>query len=161
VPADHRLTTALKDHQDRVIIPHCPSCSRPCCRLTDLVLDLDWTEVQTLYRIGSSKRAFDAKLRDGSGPTSIRAQDGRYFAHGEPCPAYGADQRCGVYNTKAKPIGCSDFPVYIDGDVVVADKRCEALDPAALQQTLRKHGIDTTSQPGAFVEFVELVPVHR
>ncbi len=104
------------------MIPHCPRCSRPCCALTDVVLDLSFAEVKGLYRITSSKKAFDRAL-----PPSIRAQGGRYYAHGNPCPAFDlTSQTCGVYGTDLKPRGCSDFPVYEDGDAVTVDLRCEA-----------------------------------
>jgi Fe-S-cluster containining protein len=158
VPVDRRVQAAIHAYQQQAIIPHCVRCSRPCCALTDVVLDLSWQEAKTLYRIGSSKRTFDEGLQRGE-PAHIRKQDGRYFAHAAPCPAYREDKRCGVYDTAAKPAGCSDFPVYVDGDVVVADRRCEALNPDALQQLLRHHGVITQQQPGAFAEFVELVVV--
>jgi Fe-S-cluster containining protein len=78
--------------------------------------------VQRLYRITSSKRAFDAPL-----PPSVRTRDGRYYAHGAPCPAFeSTTQTCRVYATSTKPPGCSDFPVYEDGDAVTVDLRCEA-----------------------------------
>jgi hypothetical protein len=86
------------------------------------VLDLSFVEVKALYRITSSKKVFDDAL-----PSTIRAQGGRYYAHGAPCPAFDtASHRCGVYATTTKPRGCSDFPVYEDGDAVTVDLRCEA-----------------------------------
>ncbi len=104
------------------VIPHCPQCSRPCCALTDVVLDLSFAEVKGLYRITSSKKDFDRAL-----PSSIRTQGGRYYAHGSPCPAFDTTaQTCRVYATSTKPVGCSDFPVYEDGDAVTVDLRCEA-----------------------------------
>ncbi len=104
------------------VIPHCPRCSRPCCALTDVVLDLSFAQVQGLYQIASSKKAFDRAL-----PPSIRTQGGRYYAHGAPCPAFDtAAQSCRVYGTATKPQGCSDFPVYEDGEAVTVDLRCEA-----------------------------------
>jgi hypothetical protein len=112
----------VSDFQRDVVIPHCPRCSRPCCALTDVVLDLSFGEAKSLYRIASSKKEFDRAL-----PSSIRRQGGRYFAHGSPCPAFNtAAQTCGVYGTSTKPQGCSDFPVYRDGDAVTVDLRCEA-----------------------------------
>ena len=105
------------------VIPHCTQCSRPCCALTDVVLDLTFAEVKGLYRITSSKKDFDRAL-----PPSIRSQRGRYYAHGSPCPAFDTSaQTCGVYGTTTKPQGCSDFPVYEDGDAVTVDLRCEAV----------------------------------
>jgi Fe-S-cluster containining protein len=104
------------------VIPHCPRCSRPCCALTDVVLDLSFAEVKGLYRITSSKKDFDRAL-----PPSIRTQGGRYYAHGVACPAFDTTaQSCRVYGTTTKPQGCSDFPVYEDGDAVTVDLRCEA-----------------------------------
>lgn len=104
------------------VIPHCARCSRPCCALTDVVLDLSFAEVKGLYRITSAKRDFDRAL-----PSSIRTQGGRYYAHGAPCPAFDTTaQTCRVYGTATKPEGCSDFPVYEDGDAVTVDLRCEA-----------------------------------
>ncbi len=108
--------------QREVVLPHCPRCARPCCALTDVVLDLSFAQASALYRIGSSKPSADAAL-----PASLRRQGGRYYAHGAPCPAFDqASHRCGVYGTATKPQGCSDFPVYEDGDVVTVDLRCEA-----------------------------------
>ncbi|MBI5450023.1 MAG: YkgJ family cysteine cluster protein [Gammaproteobacteria bacterium] len=124
-----RLLRTLQDYQRRRVIPHCAVCSRPCCRLTDVVLEFDWPQLAQLYRIDTAKRTFDRSLQDGSGPQYVRKMDGRYFTHGSPCPAY--DQRskqCAVYSTGLKPQGCSDFPLYVDGAAIIADTRCEALD---------------------------------
>ena len=116
-----RLSAAAKAWERDVVIPHCRQCSRPCCALTDVVLDLSPREVQTLYRIGPSTKAQDL-------PSTIRRQGQRFFAHGQPCPAFDTDShRCGVYDTDEKPSGCSDFPVYADGDGITADRRCEAV----------------------------------
>lgn len=117
--------------QDEHIIPHCVKCAQPCCKLDDVVLDLSFAQVQTLYRIGSTKKAFDQAL-----PPMIKRQGDRYYAHGTTCPAYDtATKLCRVYTTKAKPEGCTDFPIYVDdGDsdddadaLLVADRRCEAV----------------------------------
>lgn len=116
--ADDVVAAFQREH----VIPHCTRCSRPCCALTDVVLDLSFAEVKGLYRISSSKKAFDRAL-----PPSIRTQGGRYYAHGSPCPAFHTTaQTCGVYGTSSKPQGCSDFPVYEDGEAVTVDLRCEA-----------------------------------
>lgn len=130
--------------QNDVVIPHCSVCSRPCCALTDVVLDLSFTEVHTLYRIGGrttakNKREFDQRL-----PPTVRRQDGRYYAHGEPCPAYDVTgHACTVYGTPKKPQGCSDFPLYADGDGLTADLRCEAIAAARTQlQPLLQQAVD-------------------
>jgi len=84
-----------------------------------------------LWGIRTPRGEFDARLAQGGGPSEVRTQDGRYYVHGKPCPAY-RDARCGVYDTDLKPGGCSDFPLYVDDrGVLVADLRCEAL---SLQQ---------------------------
>jgi Fe-S-cluster containining protein len=116
------VADVVADFQREVVIPHCPQCVRPCCALTDVVLDLSFAEVRGLYQITSSRRDFDRAL-----PSSIRTQNGRYYAHGAPCPAFHTTTHsCRVYGTRTKPRGCSDFPVYEDGDVVTVDLRCEA-----------------------------------
>jgi len=111
------------------VLPHCPRCARPCCALTDVVLDLSPREASALYGI-TKKSAL---------PASLRRQRGRFYAHGAPCPAFDlVTHRCGVYDTDAKPVGCTDFPLYRDGDEVVADLRCEAVrdNAAALEDAL-------------------------
>lgn len=116
-------------YQAAAVIPHCTRCSKPCCRLDPLVLELDWTQLKALWRIGESRRAFDRLLASGKGPAEIRAADGLYFAHGKVCPAYDQGSKsCKVYGQALKPAGCSDFPVYEDGGDIVADLRCEAVD---------------------------------
>ncbi len=131
------LKRAGDAYQRDAIIPHCASCARPCCKLDDVVLDLDWKRAQALYQIKSSRRAFNRSLHDGSGPTTIQEHHGRYYAHGAPCPAYDGGGRCRVYGTDVKPPSCSDFPVYLDGDGLTADTRCEAVDVDALEAHLR------------------------
>ena len=128
---------AAAEYQRRHVVPHCPSCSRPCCKLEAVVLELDWPRAQRLYAIGTTKRRFDASLQDGSGPAHIRAADGMYYAYGQPCPAYDdVAKGCRVYGTDAKPPSCSDFPVYDDDGAVTADLRCEAVDLDVLQREL-------------------------
>jgi Fe-S-cluster containining protein len=125
------LEARAKKFEADVVIPHCAVCKRPCCALTDLVLDLSFVEASGLYRIGAKKKAFDADL-----PPAIKKQQAHYFAHGTPCPAYDvAGHRCEVYDTERKPRGCSEFPIYADGDGVTADLRCEAV--AAALTTLQ------------------------
>ena len=119
------------DIQQRSIIPHCAVCARPCCKLDDVVLELDWKRAQALYQITSSRRAFDR-----SPPPDIKVHRGRYYAHGKPCPAY-VDRRCAVYGTDVKPPECSDFPIYADGDALTVDTRCEAVDVDAVEADLR------------------------
>jgi Fe-S-cluster containining protein len=117
-----RLSAAAKAWERDVVIPHCRQCSRPCCGLTDVVLDLSPREVHTLYRIGTSTKDQDL-------PATIRRQGQRFYAHGQPCPAFDtSSHRCAVYDTDEKPAGCSDFPVYADGDGITADRRCEAVE---------------------------------
>ena len=120
-PTRASLRTLAATFQTARIIPHCPTCARPCCGLTDVVLDLSRAEADTLYRIGrrSSKRQ--------PLPSTLREEAGRFYAHGAPCPAY-VDQRCSIYGTPNKPSGCTDFPLYLDGDLLTADRRCEALE---------------------------------
>lgn len=117
------LLRAARAFEAAVVIPHCVSCSRPCCALTDVVLELDFGQVQKLYSITKSKKEFDRAL-----PSSIKKQGDRYYAHGEACPAYDlSTKKCRVYGTSTKPQECSDFPIYEDGDVVTVDVRCEAV----------------------------------
>lgn|GEM_PF-894212 len=114
-----RLEAAAKQWERDVVIPHCAVCTRPCCALTDVVLDLSAAEAETLYRITPSS----PKL-----PPTVQASGGRFYAHGAPCPAFATStQRCAIYDTGRKPKGCADFPVYADDDVVTADTRCEAV----------------------------------
>ena len=135
------LTQALADaaaaYQTTAVIPHCTQCSRPCCNLDPLVLELEWQQLKTLWQIETSRKAFDRQLAAGQGPQEIRAGGGLYFAHGKACPAY--DQACGqcrVYGQAVKPVGCSDFPVYEDQGSVTADLRCEAVQLDALKARL-------------------------
>lgn len=127
------LAAAATAYQVAVVIPHCAECSKPCCRLDPLVLELDWKQLKTIWRIEESRSTFDRKLCSGKGPEEIRAGDGLYFAHGKTCPAYDeTGHSCRVYGQEIKPVGCSDFPLYEDGSSVVADLRCEAVDLNAL-----------------------------
>lgn len=127
------LAETAEAYQRAVVIPHCSRCSKPCCRLDPLVLELEWFQLKGLWRVEESRRAFDKRLVAGDGPAEIRAAEGLYFAHGKVCPAYDeAGRSCRVYGQDLKPAGCSDFPVYEDGGAIVADLRCEAVDLAAL-----------------------------
>jgi Fe-S-cluster containining protein len=133
------LAGAAAAYQREVVIPHCAECSKPCCRLDPLVLELDWVQLKALWQIEESRRTFDRRLRAGEGPEEIRAADGLYFAHGKVCPAYDeAGRSCRVYGQDLKPAGCSDFPVYEDGGAIIADLRCEAVDLAALVSWLTR-----------------------
>lgn len=132
-----QLRQATADFQDRHIIPHCTQCSQPCCKLETLVLDLSWKQVKVFWKIEESRAAFDQKLARGQGPQEIRESQGRYYIHSKPCPAYDLSRgQCQVYGQPLKPPGCSDFPVYEDGDRIMADLRCEALDLEALRASL-------------------------
>jgi Fe-S-cluster containining protein len=130
-----KLRAAVDDHQARVIIPHCAVCTKPCCALDELVLELDWRRARTLYQIKGTRSAFDQRVHEGSGPPELKEARGLYYAHSKPCPAY-VDRKCAVYGTDIKPPGCSDFPLYVDGDAVTADRRCEAVDIHAIQRDL-------------------------
>ena len=133
------IHNALAQYQNEVIIPHCQSCKRPCCKLTDVVLEFDWRHLVAFYQIEQGQKAFDRSLRDNTGPSYIRKQADRYYSHGSPCPAYdAATHRCRQYNSRLKPVGCNDFPVYLDDQRIVADKRCEAVDGADLIGRLKK-----------------------
>ncbi len=111
------LLAVAKAWERDVVLPHCPQCTRPCCALTDVVLDLSFAEAQALYRITKKDPL----------PQQLRKQRGRYYAHGARCPAFDDDHRCRVYHTPHKPQGCSDFPLYDDDGELVADLRCEAV----------------------------------
>ena len=133
------LQQALDQFQAQVIIPHCQVCTRPCCKLTDVVLEFDWPHLRALYDIELGQAAFDRSLREGSGPTHVRKQAGRYYTHGAPCPAYDEVTRhCRQYHSSLKPQGCTDFPLYLDGKTIVADLRCEAMDQARLLEHLHQ-----------------------
>lgn len=137
------LAAAAQSYQDAHVIAHCKVCSEPCCKLDKLVLELNWRQVKTLWRLDESRTAFDKRLASGQGPTEIRAGNGLYYAHQKPCPAYDtAAQSCRVYDQPLKPGGCSDFPVYGEADSVTADLRCEAVN-----LTLLKAWIETALGP--------------
>lgn len=128
------LQSAAEAYQNEHVIPWCTRCSAPCCRLDTLVLELNWKQVKVFWKLDEVRAAFDRRLASGQGPEEIRAgDDGLYYAHRKPCPAYDQKQAtCQVYGQAIKPLGCSDFPVYGDGDCLTADLRCEAVDLAAL-----------------------------
>jgi Fe-S-cluster containining protein len=133
------VTRACKEFEAQVVIPHCVSCKHPCCKLEQVVLELDWKRAQALYQIGLPRREFNRTLKDGTGPAHIKEAAGIYYAHQKPCPAYDdVSKKCNVYNSWEKPDNCSDFPVYEDGDVVTTDQRCEAMDLDALEAHLKK-----------------------
>lgn len=127
------LADAAAAYQVAVVIPHCSECSKPCCRLETLVLELNWKQLKPLWQIEESRTAFDQRLAAGQGPEEIRAGNGLYYAHRKACPAYDeAQHTCRIYGQEIKPVGCTDFPVYQDQGDVIADLRCEAVDLEAL-----------------------------
>ncbi|HEX6734021.1 MAG TPA: hypothetical protein VF096_04340 [Azonexus sp.] len=133
------LAAAAAAYQAAAVIPHCTACSKPCCRLDVLVLELEWKQVKTFWRLDESRPVFDRRLAAGKGPEEIRAANGLYYIHSKPCPAYDeAGHGCRVYGQEIKPPGCSDFPVYEDEGSVLADLRCEAVDLEALTAALAR-----------------------
>lgn len=131
------MRAAVDEIQRTSIIPHCPVCTKPCCNLDELVLEMEWRSAQALYQIKSTRAAFDKALHEGEGPEDLKESHGKYYAHTKPCRAY-VDKKCSVYGTDKKPEGCSDFPLYVDGDAVTADKRCEAVDVDAIHAQLEQ-----------------------
>jgi Fe-S-cluster containining protein len=131
------LAAAAAAYQAAAVIPHCAKCAKPCCRLDSLVLELEWKQLKSFWRLEESRTAFDRKLSAGQGPEEIRAGDGLYYIHSKACPAYDETHRsCRVYGQELKPLGCTDFPVYTDRGCVVADLRCEAVSIEALAATI-------------------------
>ncbi len=123
------LQAAADSYQRAHVIEHCAVCAKPCCRLDTHVLELNWKQVKVFWQLDESRAAFDRRLASGKGPEEIRAGDGLYFAHRKVCPAYDEAQHCcRVYDQAIKPTGCSDYPVYGDGNALIADLRCEAVD---------------------------------
>lgn len=132
-PVRQPLAAALQEaaacYQNTHVITRCAVCEKPCCRLETQVLELNWKQVKVFWRLEESRAAFDSRLSSGQGPEEIRAGDGLYYIHRKACPAYDETQRsCRVYDQAIKPAGCTDYPVYEDGDCVIADLRCEAVD---------------------------------
>lgn len=153
------LVAALDAYQAAHVIPHCAVCSKPCCKLDVLVLELAWKQVKVFWRLDESRAAFDKLLATGKGPEEIRAGNGLYYVHSKACPAYDeAGHSCTVYDQPIKPVGCTDFPLYLDEDCVIADLRCEALEIKALSESLgRSLGPDFRVQHSADEEFPFLV----
>ena len=112
--------------QEALVLPHCPRCTRPCCLLDQVVIELTWEQVRALWGVEGDREAFDRALALGEGPAELRAADGLYYAHTRPCPAF-EQGRCRVYGTPLKPRGCTEFPVYPDRGGLLVDLRCEAL----------------------------------
>lgn len=128
------LAAAAAAYQAADIVPHCPGCAKPCCKLETLVLELEWKQIKTLWQIDEARTAFDKALSAGKGPEEIRESGGLYFVHGKACPAYdNTHGSCRIYGQKLKPAGCTDFPVYEDQGDIMADLRCEAVDLKALK----------------------------
>lgn len=132
-----KMRQAVDAIQAASIIPHCPVCTKPCCNLDELVLEMEWKSAQALFQIKGTRAAFDQQLHEGEGPPDLKEHHGRYYAHTRPCRAY-VDKKCSVYGTDKKPEGCSDFPLYVDGDAVTADRRCEAVDVDAIHAALEE-----------------------
>lgn len=133
------LAAAAATHQAADIVPHCPSCAKPCCKLEKLVLELEWKQIKTLWRIDEARTAFDKGLATGKGPEEIRESGGLYYVHGKPCPAYDDPSgSCRIYGQKLKPVGCTDFPIYEDQGDIMADLRCEAVDLKALKTRIAR-----------------------
>lgn len=133
------LAAAADAYQVADVIPHCSVCARPCCRLDALVLELEWKQIKTFWKLGESRNAFDKRLATGGGPEEIRAGNGLYYVHSKPCPAYDlSGHACTIYGQDIKPAGCSDFPVYEDMGSVTADLRCEAVNLDALVARLAR-----------------------
>ena len=127
------LAAAAAAYQTADVIPHCTQCAKPCCKLDALVLEMEWKQIKTLWKIADSRAVFDKRLAAGDGPQEIRESEGLYFVHSKPCPAYDqAGGSCQIYGQALKPVGCSDFPVYEDRGSIMADLRCEAVDLKAL-----------------------------
>ena len=127
------LAAAAAAYQAAAVIPHCAQCTKPCCHLDPLVLELEWKQLKALWQLAESRPAFDRRLASGQGPEEIRAGNGLYYAHRKVCPAYDETGRsCRIYGSELKPAGCSDFPVYEDRGEIIADLRCEAVDLKAL-----------------------------
>lgn len=155
------LLTAAKKFEADVVIPHCKHCVRPCCGLSDVVLELSFAQVQTLYAITRKKQDFDQSL-----PAMIRKQGDRYYAHGEPCPAYTQAKTCSIYSTSLKPQSCSDFPLYDDGDAVTVDLRCEAVREHLEELRTRLRAVagarfqeeSDSDHPDVFLSFVPSAP---
>lgn len=127
------LQQAAASYQEAHVIHRCATCADPCCGLQTHVLELNWKQVKVFWHLDTSRAAFDAQLAAGNGPKEIRAGNGLYYVHQKSCPAYDLTQRtCRVYDQPIKPTGCTDYPVYCDGDRLVADLRCEAVNIDAL-----------------------------
>lgn len=134
----HTIQQSITQYQTREIISHCQTCRRPCCKLTDVVLEFKWKRLRELYNIEMSQKAFDRSLRDGSGPEYVRKQARLYYTHGSPCPAYDeVTCRCRHYQSRLKPDNCTDFPLYLDDETIVADLRCEAMNKDRLLSQLQ------------------------
>jgi Fe-S-cluster containining protein len=153
------LAAAAAAYQSADIVPHCPSCAKPCCKLESLVLELEWKQVKTFWQLGESRKAFDQRLAAGKGPEEIREGNGLYYIHQKACPSYDlTDGSCKVYGQDIKPAGCSDFPVYEDQGSLLADLRCEAVDLKALTAWIaRALGPDVRILQSADEEFPFLV----
>lgn len=123
-----KLRDVAAQYQQAQVIPHCPNCTKPCCGLSALVLEMEWKQIKFLWKREETRAQFDQLLARQKGPVEIRAANGLYYVHSKPCPAF--DQTgvgCRIYDQPLKPAGCSDFPVYEDGNMLTVDLRCEAV----------------------------------
>ncbi|MFZ2266942.1 MAG: hypothetical protein WAV95_05110 [Azonexus sp.] len=133
------LVAAAAAYQTAAVIPHCAVCAKPCCRLDSLVLELEWQQLKSFWRLEESRPAFDRRLSSGQGPEEVRAGNGLYYIHSKACPAYDeAGHACRAYDQALKPAGCTDFPVYEDQGGIIADLRCEAVDLKALTSEIAR-----------------------
>lgn len=157
-PPAKKLANLAAAYQTSSVIPHCPTCAAPCCKLDKLVLELDWAQTKGLWKLEESRKEFDKRLAAGRGPVEIRPANGLYYAHSRPCPAFDPACGCTVYTTPLKPVGCSDFPVYENEGEIMADLRCEAVDLEALKAALvRELGPDLQIRQRADRDFPFLV----
>jgi hypothetical protein len=77
------LAAAAATYQVDVVIPHCAECTKPCCPLDPLVLELDWKQLKSIWQIEESRKYFDRRLCSCKGPEEIRAGDGLDYANEE------------------------------------------------------------------------------
>lgn len=68
------LAAAAAAYQTADVIPHCTQCAKPCCKLDALVLEMEWKQIKTLWKISDSRAVFDERLAAGEGPQEIRGK---------------------------------------------------------------------------------------
>ena len=54
----------------------------------------------------------------------------------QACPKLTKDHKCGIFTNKNRPKACSNFPLYIYGDKVMAAGFCPAVKEGLLNKTL-------------------------